>query len=295
VSCPWVLMYHRVCERDASTKCWFERGTAVTPAALDRQLAWLLERFDVVPLEELHEPHARANRSRVALTFDDGYADTLSLAAPICARRGVVATCFASAGPAMGGPPLWFDVWYSLVYAGLGQAGWSTALHELGIPESPDIESCVRGPAKRWLSSLAVAARRQVLDRLASALGVPIPHGLHLDIDGMRRLRALSWRIGGHGVDHIRLNECDPGSLQREVRGSLQLLAEVGGPSSRQFAYPDGALSNAVLEAISDAGFTFACTVRSAPWSEPTERLAVPRLFARGDDHSPHPALANAS
>ena len=38
MSGPWVLMYHRVCERGADTRCWFERGTAVTPAALDRQL-----------------------------------------------------------------------------------------------------------------------------------------------------------------------------------------------------------------------------------------------------------------
>lgn len=295
MSGPWVLMYHRVCERDASTRCWFERGTAVSPAALDRQLSWLKERFDVVPLEEIHEPGTHAGRSRVALTFDDGYADSLTIAAPICARHGVVATCFASAGPAMGGPPLWFDVWYSLVHAGLGEAGWSPSLRVLGIPDSPDIESCVRGPAKRWLASLAAATRREVLDRLAFALAIPIPNGLHLDVDNLRRLRALSWRIGGHGVDHVRLSECDPASLEREARGSRQLLADVGGAGDMQFAYPDGAFSGEVVRAISDQGFTFACTVRSAPWRDPAERLAVPRLFARGDERTPHPALVDAT
>jgi peptidoglycan/xylan/chitin deacetylase (PgdA/CDA1 family) len=288
-------MYHRVCDRDARTRCWFERGTAVTPAALDGQLARLQERFDIVPLEDLHAPHHTDPRPRVALTFDDGYVDTLELAAPVCARRGVVATCFASAGPATGGRPLWFDVWYSLAHAGVGQHSWYEALQELGVPEAPDIASCVRGPAKQWLASLAVAARHELLDRLAEALGVALPVGLHLDLDGLRQLRHHGWRIGGHGVDHLRLSECDPPTVARELRGSRQLLADVGEVDPMLFAYPDGAHSDPVVQATADEGFMFACTVRGAPWRDPTERLAVPRLFCRGDERVPYPMLADAS
>lgn len=292
---PWVLMYHRVCERNASTRCWFERGTAVTPSALDRQLVWLQERFDVVPLEELHASHHARVRPRVALTFDDGYVDTLELAAPICAHRGVVATCFASAGPATGGRPLWFDVWYSLAHAGLGGSSWNAALQELGVPKAPDIASCVRGPAKQWLASLAVAARHDVLEGLGVALGATLPVGLHLDLDGLRRLRHQGWRIGGHGVDHLRLSECEAPIVERELRGSRQLLADVGEGGPMLFAYPDGALSAPVVLATADEGFAFGCTVRGGPWCDSTDRLAVPRLFCRGDEHIPHPLLADAS
>ena len=290
-----MLMYHRVCERNASTRCWFERGTAVTPAALDSQLAWIQERFVVVPLEELHAPVPGGPQPRVALTFDDGYVDTLELAAPICARRGVVATCFASAGPATGGPSLWFDAWYSVAHGGLGQPGWDTALRQLGIPDAPDIASCVRGPAKRWLASLADAARRDILDRLAVALHASLPSGLHLDVEGLRQLRRQGWRVGGHGVDHVRLSECDAATVTRELRGSRELLVEVGEDGAMLFAYPDGALSELVVQAVADEGFSLACSVRSAPWRDSTACLDVPRLFCRGDDRIPHAALVDAA
>ena len=291
MSGPWVLMYHRVCERDAGTRCWFERGTAVTPAALDRQLAWLRERFAVVPLEELHAPARDDARPRAALTFDDGYVDTLDLAAPLCARHGVVATCFAAAGPARGGPGLWFDTWYDLVHAGLGRPSWDAALEDLGVPAAIDLAACVRGPAKQWLAGLPPGARRDRLGRLARALGVPLPGSRQLEVDGLRRLCRLGWRIGGHGVDHQRLEDCDQPALDGELRVSRQLLSDVSASGPLQFAYPDGSWNERAARAAALAGFEIACTVRSAPWTDPGDRLTAPRLFCRSDGPVPHPSL----
>lgn len=291
MSGPWVLMYHRICERDAGTRCWFERGTAITPAALDRQLTWLRARFAIVPLEELHVPARGDARPRAALTFDDGYTDTLELAAPICGRHGIVATCFAAAGPARGGPGLWFDTWYDLVHAGLGQPGWDATLQALGAPAATDLSACVRGPAKQWIAGLAPGARQDQLGRLARALGVPLPGSRQLDVDGLRQLRRLGWRIGGHGVDHQRLGDCDEAAVTSELRGSRQLLAEVGAPGPLQLAYPDGSWSDLTVRAAAREGFEIACTVQSAPWTDPDDRLTVPRLFCRGDGPVPHPLL----
>lgn len=288
---PWVLMYHRVCEREANTRCWFERGTAITPAALDRQLGWLLARFAVVPLEDLHAPRGPGDRPRVALTFDDGYADTLEIAAPICAHHGVVATCFASAGPARRGPGLWFDTWYALVHTGVGQRGWHATLTTLGVPEAADLAACVRGPAKRWLAGLSPDHRQALLERLAHALGVPLPVSRQLDLDGLRQLRRLGWRVGGHGFHHQRLADCDDPSLLLELQGSRQILADVGAPGPWLFAYPDGSWDGRIARAVSIAGFEIACTVHGAPWTAPDERLTVPRLFCRGDGQVAHPLL----
>jgi peptidoglycan/xylan/chitin deacetylase (PgdA/CDA1 family) len=286
-------MYHRICERGADTRCWFERGTAVTPAIFDRQLTWLRQRFDVVPLEALHAPsHAHA-RPCVALTFDDGYLDTLEVAAPICAAHSCVATCFASAGPAGGGPPLWFDVWYSLVHAGLERDEWDIALSSLGFPPAADLAGCVRGATKRWLAGLQPPARAAILERLAGALGVSLPISYYLDLDGLRQLRRLGWRIGGHGVHHRRLGDCDEATVTRELRGSRQLLADVGEGGPLLFAYPDGDWNERAMQAVAVEGFAFACTVQGAPWTDPGEHLAIPRIFCRGDAQVPHQLLSS--
>lgn len=288
-------MYHRICERGPQTRCWFERGTAVTPAALDGQLTWLQEHFDIVGLEELARPTHAGARPRVALTFDDGYADTLTLAAPICTRHGVVATCFASAGPAGGGPALWFDTWYSLVHAGLGRHDWNDALRSLGGPPASDLAGCVHGAAKRWLAGLAPDAREALLDRLAHALGASLPTSYYLDGDGLHQLRRLGWRIGGHGVHHQRLGDCDAATVTRELRGSRQLLADVGEGGPLLFAYPDGDWNELIAQAVAAEGFAFACTVRSAPWTDPGERLTIPRVFCRGDAQVPHRLLLGSA
>ena len=92
-SWPLVLMYHAVSAR---------RGDAsryVIPARrLERQLRWLLRRgYRVVALDQILEDkhrHRLHEPKSVAITFDDGYADFATLAAPALKRRGLTATVF---------------------------------------------------------------------------------------------------------------------------------------------------------------------------------------------------------
>ncbi|MEQ1736951.1 MAG: polysaccharide deacetylase family protein [Rhodoglobus sp.] len=289
----FVLMYHRVCERGPQTRCWFERGTAVTPAALDLHLTWLGQRFDVVPLADLAESTSAGDRARVALTFDDGYADTLEVAAPICARHGVTAACFACAGPPVQGTTPWFDTWYTLVHAGLDRPDWSRIVTHLGFPPALDLAACVVGPPKQWLANLRAPHRDEVLARLAHTLEAPLLERLQLDLEGLRRLRAHGWRIGGHGVDHVRLADSDAETVDRELDGSLRLLADLGETGPPLFAYPDGSWSASVVDTIGLAGFAVACTTDPGPWTADTHRLLVPRLFCRGDAPSPHHLLGD--
>jgi peptidoglycan/xylan/chitin deacetylase (PgdA/CDA1 family) len=293
MSSSFVLMYHRVVERRPDTRCWFERGTAVSPGALDRQLAWLREHFEVVPLEALLEPAALDGRGRVALTFDDGYTDTLDVAAAICARHRLAATCFGCSGPAFGGPPLWFDTWYSLVHLGLERGDWAAILVHLGIPPTFDLSSCVTGPPKRWLMGLGSEQRLDLLRALACAMNVPFPTSLQLKLDGLDRLRRLGWRIGGHGVDHVRLADCDVETVEHELAQSRRLLTEVGESHPLMFAYPDGSWNAGVVEAVARAGFAIACTTAPGSCSSAGNPLETPRLFARGEAAVPHGQLGS--
>lgn len=150
-------------------------------------------------------------------------------------------------------------------------------------PWVPEIAACVRGPAKQWLAGLAPGPRLDVLDSLARALGVSLPAPHYLDLDGLRRLRHLGWRVGGHGVEHRRLGDCDEATLTRELCESRQLLAAIGEEGPLLFAYPDGSWNELVVGSTAAAGFALACTVQRAPWTDPRERFTVPRVFCRGD------------
>ena len=100
-----ILCYHNVAiaPRDARFKLLYVR-----PDRFERQL-WTLHRLGVRGVS-MGEGIARLRdgtaRGCVAFTFDDGYADTLTAAAPLLKRYGFRATCYAVSG-ALGGFNRW--------------------------------------------------------------------------------------------------------------------------------------------------------------------------------------------
>jgi peptidoglycan/xylan/chitin deacetylase (PgdA/CDA1 family) len=70
---------------------------SATPTEFGEQLDWLRQHCDVVSLSQIRElsPH---DRPRVALTFDDGYADNWQYAWPALVARGLTATFFVTVG-----------------------------------------------------------------------------------------------------------------------------------------------------------------------------------------------------
>lgn len=99
----WVAMFHSVsdCRDDPY-------NVTVTPARLDRQLAWMAARgLRGVSVRELLAARARgAERGLVGLTFDDGYTDFVTGALPVLRRRGFTATVFVLPG-LLGGENAW--------------------------------------------------------------------------------------------------------------------------------------------------------------------------------------------
>ena len=82
-----ILTYHSVGHRNHEMN--------VTPEAFREQMTWLAREGNVLPLSE-----AAQGRPGVAVTFDDGYLDNLTEAAPIMLELGIPATVFIVAGRA---------------------------------------------------------------------------------------------------------------------------------------------------------------------------------------------------
>lgn len=99
----WVAMYHSVSDRRDDPY-----NVTVTPARLNRQLAWLAARgLRGVSMRELLAARARgAERGLVGLTFDDGYTDFVTTAVPVLHRWGCTATVFVLPGR-LGGENSW--------------------------------------------------------------------------------------------------------------------------------------------------------------------------------------------
>ena len=69
--------------------------------------------------------------------------------------------------------------------------------------------------------------------------------------------------IGAHSMSHPRLPELDPASLESEVNHSRLLLSQVLDERVDGFCYPYGILDEASIQAVREAGYTYACGVNT--------------------------------
>ena len=87
---------------------------------------------------------------------------------------------------------------------------------------------------------------------------------LCLDWDGLAELKRQGWEVGSHTRSHPRLPQIDDAALERELRGSLELIGErLGGCDS--IAYPYGDSDERVVRATAAAGYRAAGTLTGLP------------------------------
>jgi peptidoglycan/xylan/chitin deacetylase (PgdA/CDA1 family) len=113
----------------------------------------------------------------------------------------------------------------------------------------------------------------------------PPPRRRLVDEADLKNLAARGWEIGAHGVTHARLTDVDSDHLRFEVVGSRIALADVTGTEPRSFCYPYGSLDTVAVDAVRDAGYSYACAVRRVPGLHPP--LAMPRIGVTERDWGP--------
>lgn len=289
-----ILMYHRVCGRGDDTACYFARGTAVTPENFAIQMAFLAENTDVVSLQRLTDTKVNrlGDRPVVVLTFDDGYADVHDRVWPVCDRLGLPFSVFPIAGHTAESSTLcWVDWYYAILHRAqrrggvdLGPIVSDSAWHAPAIDD--DVRWWVRGPVKEKLHGASPSRRTRFLHALATTLAADVDgrllsSQLYLGHDELRSMAAAGVVVGGHGVHHVRLRDCDPQERDAEIEGSRKLLDAIAPQRPYWFCYPDGSHDELVASRVAAAGFVGALTVEPGHVHPKTSRLALPRFLVR--------------
>ena len=274
-----VLLYHRI---DAAADV---HALNVTPENFHAQLAWLGSNCHVLPLEALlaGEPEDLPDRA-VALTFDDGYTDNLTTAAPALARAGVPATFFLTTR--------WLDAsgyyWWDLLESALLDSGELPASLEIqvagetmGFPTgSLDERRRAHDLIHRRLVQASLADRDWSIAEILEWSGAQphLPQRRPLHADEVRTLAAMpAMDIGAHTVNHLALN-CQPDIVVRsEIEDSRDALQRVIDRPVRSFAYPYGAVDRRVAEAVRPT-WRAACACLERAVSRSFDPARVPRF-----------------
>jgi len=104
-----------------------------------------------------------------------------------------------------------------------------------------------------------------------------------LDLDGLRALQESRVSVGAHTRTHPRLPELDEPALADEIEGSRAGLRGQLGTPIDAFSYPYGRVSDDVVAAVANAGFTCACGIERGLNYPGTPLLELRRVPVDGD------------
>lgn len=258
-----ILTYHRV---NDDTDPFF---SALPTGVFEQQMAYVARAYHVLPLADLVDRLRRGGlpRNSLAITFDDGYHDNLTHAAPILSRLGLPATIFLATGFIGTAEVPWFDR--------LAQGFKKTRLDAVRTPWGEDLDLGAEPARLRAMARtldrfkrLPDEERRRDLEALLVTLAVTDQRcfkNLMLSWDDVHALHGLGWAVGAHTVNHPILSRVTPQRAWTEILGSRTMIESACGVPPRAFAYPNGGpddYTETVKQLVREAGFTCAATTR---------------------------------
>jgi peptidoglycan/xylan/chitin deacetylase (PgdA/CDA1 family) len=255
-----------------------------TAADFDALLAHLKGRFSVLPLgdavDRLHR--GALPRAALAITFDDGYADNLSVAAPLLRKHGVPATLFIATGYLDGGI-MWND---RVIAAFRSTSKTKIDLTERGLgvyATTTDGERRAGMDALlRELKYRASAERERLAQAVLDAADVAVPASPMLTSDGVRSLASYGIDVGAHTITHPILARTSAGDAWREIAEGKRALESIAGRPVTLFAYPNGKPGDDYggehVRMVREAGFIAAVSTAWGAAHRAIDRMQLPRF-----------------
>jgi peptidoglycan/xylan/chitin deacetylase (PgdA/CDA1 family) len=203
-----------------------------------------------------------------AITFDDGFANNLEVAAPALEARSIPATFYVTTDFVDHQGCSWIDLIEHAVDAADG-----------GVLSLPFLETTLDSHGAK-IAALDVIRKHGKLERAGDPYALADDVRRQLGISALpidaELDRKLTWdeareiaehplfTVGGHGASHRILSHVDPSELDREVDGSLDQLDAELGRRTLHFSYPEGGpgtYTDVVLARLQARGIASAAVV----------------------------------
>ncbi len=276
-----ILIFHRVLPR---TDPLFP--DEVDAPRFDAICAHVKHWFNVLPLAEAAQrlQSGTLPARPLCITFDDGYADNRTQAAPILQRHGLNATFFVATG-FLDGARMWNDTLIEVVRTcrlpALPLQGLHSQLQDLPLNNVEARRAAIA--ALIGCAKYQPMAQRQIfVDEVARRAAVLPPADLMMTTTQVRELRALGQDVGAHTVSHPILRTLARSEALREIEASKKTLERLLGEPVPLFAYPNGKpgedYASEAVELVREVGFEAAVSTQWGVSTRSTDRFQLRRF-----------------
>lgn len=275
-----VVMYHRFTDN--------EDERAISVRAFREQLDYLAAHYRLVPLSYVGDLLANGKSlppGLASITIDDGYRDAYEIAFPLLRDRKLPATLFVVTGFVDRKTWIWPDKLRYLISRTqknvLEQTVKDRAFRLQLNGRAARLEAIAR--INSILKLMRDEAKDEMIDRIASSLGVelpcaPPPEYGPINWEQAREMDAAGVEIGSHTLTHPVLTNIDGERLRRELSDSKSRLESILDRRVELFCYPNGDSNNSVEREVKRAGYTCAVTTEEGLNGERSDPLKLMRI-----------------
>ena len=288
-----VLTFHRVLKDHQYTRTKSPAGMLVREESFEQLVRYVSKHYHVVRLADGPlAPEEEPRKLRVAFTFDDAWADNVSVAAPIARKYGVPLTVFLCSDRLGLRFPFWPER-VAALYAAAEDSGCADRLDErltVGVGatvSSPEPNGDGKPSLERkteYLQTLPPATREQLIRGPWKEFGAhpAVVESEAMDAtmtwDDVHELAGGGVVFGSHTQSHPVLTCISSSEAQRELGESKKAIEERLGQECTLFSYPHGDSSLEVRALVARAGYRFAFLNSAGAWTCGSDPLLIPRI-----------------
>lgn len=274
-----VLIYHRVLATpDSLLKDEPDANAFAAQMDLVKDVCSVLPLSEAVDRLDSGTLPARA----ACVTFDDGYANNRTIAAPILKAREIPATVFVASGYLNGG-----RMWNDTIIESIRRARDHLVLDDIGLGTLSLTEHDSR--RKAIDATLGALKYCDPADRVAKAqiiaerVGESLPDDLMMTEQHIRELSQFGMEVGAHTVTHPILDRIPEELARREIAESKSVLQAMTGLPVTLFAYPNGRpgrdYDRSHVSMVREAGYRAAVSTAWGAAGRRTDRYQIPRML----------------
>lgn len=290
LSGPTILFYHGVIPEASSSPIQALHHSA---NQFERQIEYLSKHREVITLRELEtklEGNADIDRHQVVLTFDDGFKNNCTIAAPILERYSIKPTLFTSTKHVTEGArfPTYF-IRCALLYTQKKQVKLEQIGKELSTSSRQDRLRSL-AIVTRFVKRSSVSTVNQVVEEAKTWLSLDSWRKMEkmfsseelMNWEDVRYLSQLGWDIGSHCHDHAILHDNNKVEASYQLSTSRKIIKEEIGQCD-YFAYPNGeagSICSRAVSEVSSSGYSLGLSTFPGDVRGTLDRFLLPRRLA---------------
>lgn len=286
-----VLCYHGVLPERRPDRWSYENWCGADE--FRSQLRWLkqfLQPIGLADLADWNNGTLRSGKPPVLITFDDGYRNNLTVAAPVLREEGVPAVFFLATGYIGTSRTLWNDE------VRIRVVNWPQSALRLPSGETCPVPSDTA--ARRALAGQVTRATKKLTEEPCAEylqyLRVSAPEldvmddaeaRAFMDWDEARKLAGLGFDIGAHTVEHPILSRLTRTRMAEELRTSRAVLERELNRPCTSLAYPNGTAADVnedLFQEVAAAGYQWAFMTTPVWHRRGGNILRIPRVVFPG-------------